>query len=169
MLSGRNLRVCVAFFAICLAGCVPLKLVSDYDEKIDQGVTEVQKKVEAILTKIEGSADNPSATYKPGDYSAIKEDLNVLITRAAASEKNEITVKQLYTLGFALLEAAPQPPDDLNLTQPKGGSLQQRNRMKEPFGPQDMRDLRALLGVSFRAILKFELAKKRGDSAGAGK
>ena len=88
MLNSRKWRAGVAVLTIWLTACMPIKLVSDYDEKMDQGVTEVQKKVEAILTKIEGSKGNPSSTYKASDYSAINEDLNVLITRAASSEKN---------------------------------------------------------------------------------
>lgn len=170
MLNSRKWRAGVAVLTIWLTACMPIKLVSDYDEKMDQGVTEVQKKVEAILTKIDGSKGNPSSTYKASDYSAINEDLNVLITRAASSEKNELTSKQLHTLGFSLLQSPPIPPAGLNVPQIKEGqSLQQRHQLATPFSTDDIRDLRALLGVSFRAILKFELAKKRGDAAGAGK
>lgn len=149
-----------------LSGCSQIKLVSDYDERIDQGVTDIQKKVEAILTKIERSASDPSSTYAASDYSSIKEELNVLITRAESMDKNELTVKQLYTLGYALLESPPIAPESLKIKPPiKDGSLEKRHQLKEPFKPEDMRDLRSLIGVNFRSILKFELAKKRGAGA----
>lgn len=147
MLNSRKWRAGIAVLTIWLTACMPVKLVSDYDEKLDQGVTEVQKKVEAILTKIEGSKGNPSSTYKASDYSAINEDLNVLITRAASSDKNELTSKQLHTLGFSLLQSPPIPPEDLKVPQIKEGqSLQQRHQSATPFSADDIRDLRALLG-----------------------
>ena len=69
-----------------------------------------------------------------------------------------------------MLQSPPIPPEGLKVPQIKEGqSLQQRHQSATPFSTDDIRDLRALLGVSFRAILKFELAKKRGDAAGAGK
>lgn len=153
--------------ATFLAGCTQIKLISDYDENIDIGITNIQKKVEAILTKIEKSASNPSSTYVASDYSSIKEDLNVLITRAESTDKNELTTKQLYTLGYALLENPTIAPENLKMKPPiKNLSLEKRHQLKEPFQAEDIRDLRSLIGVNFRAILKFELDKKRGASTG---
>lgn len=150
---------------VFLAGCTQIKLVSDYDENIDQGVTDIQKKVETILTKIERSASDPSSSYVASDYSSIKEDLNVLITRAESTDNNELTTKQLYTLGYALLENPTIAPENLKIRPPiKNLSLEKRHQLKEPFQAEDIRDLRSLIGVNFRAILKFELAKKRGAS-----
>lgn len=156
--------------ALVLAACGPIKLASDYDEKLDQGVTDVQKKVEGLLTKIERSTKNPSMSYVASDYSAIKEDLNVLITRAEATPKNEVTVKQLYTLGQALLDSPPSAPEELKLpVAPPGNSLQKRHSLAIELKSDDVTELRTILRVNFRAILKEELAKKRGDAADSGK
>ncbi len=150
---------------LLLAGCT-VKLVSDYDEQIDQGVTALQRKTEAILSKMENSLEDPSKTYVASDYDDIKASLNLLRVRAQSMEKDDLTVNQLYLLGYALLDNPPQPaspsegpahPADLE-------SLQSRQRKKEALSPEDMRDLRSLLEVSYRAILRLELAKKRGDS-----
>jgi hypothetical protein len=162
----NTLAKLASYFALALAlvACGPIKLVSDYDEKLDQGVTDIQKKVESALTKIERSPKNPSATYVAADYEAIKEDLNVLITRADSADKNEITVKQLYTLSYALLQNPSIAPGQLNLPRsPAEMSLQARHSQSNGFGSEDLRDLRTILGVNFRSILKFELAKKRGS------
>ena len=80
-------------------------------------------------------------------------------------EKNEITVKQLYTLGYSLLESPPVASDDLNV--PKSSpdySVEARHKQAEPLDAEVMSSLRKTLGVSFRAVLKLELAKKRGTS-----
>lgn len=149
------------------SGCMQVKFVSDYDEQMDQGVTNIQKQVETILTRIEKSAANPAASYVASDYSKIREELDVLLTRAKATDHNELTIKQLYTLGYALLGNPPLAPDGLKLSPPMPEqSLEKRNQGKEPLGAADMRDLRDLLDLDFRATLKLELAKKRGaDSA----
>ena len=150
------------FWLPLLSGCLPVKLIGDYDEKIDQGVSGLQKKVEVVLSKIERSAKNPSASFSESDYAELKQDLNVLITRASSWDKNELTVKQLYTLGYALLDKPSLAPEDLKLPAPiKDQSLEKRHQSKEAFGVEDIRDLRDILTVNFRAILKLELAKKR--------
>ena len=154
--------------ALLLAGCPSIKLISDYDEKLDQGVSELQKKVEKILSKIESSPQDPKKTYAEADYAEIKQDLSVLITRASSWDKNDLTVKQLYNLGYALLADPLVAPEDLKLAAPdREQSLQGRHNKSEAFKPQDLVDLRGILNVDFQAILKLELAKKRGASSTA--
>lgn len=154
---------------VFMSGCIQVKLVSDYDEQIDRGVTNIQKQVEAILTKIEKSAADPSAGFVASDYSTIKEELGVLLTRAKATDHNELTIKQLYTLGYALLGNPPLAPENFKLKPPTiEQSLEKRNQRKDPLSAGDIRDLRDLLDVNFRAILKFELAKKRGINTNSG-
>jgi hypothetical protein len=180
------------FFALAiaftLAGCASVKFVADYDEKIEQGVTEIQRKVETILGKIDRSKAKPSASYDAKDYQSIKEDLNVLRTRAASGEKNDITLRMLYVLGYALLEdpAVPFVAGDLAAASAKAGglnlalltdnappppanrfSLERRHKLPDPTDDETLRDIRALLELHFRSLLSFELAKKRSKDGTA--
>lgn len=162
------------FLALVLSFALPacvqqVRLISDYDESIDQGVTSIQKKVEVILTKIERWRTDPSKAYVAQDYTAIREDLDLLITRAQAAEKSDLTTKQLYTLGYALVENPPVAPPELGLGPPQPQlSLEARNRYKEALTAADIQDLRKLIDADFRAILKLELAKKRGTDVSKG-
>ena len=158
--SARSLLV--LSFVLSLAACAGIDLISDSDEKIDQGVTELHKKTEKILTRFEESLDNPAKTYRAAEYAEIKEDLGVLITRAKSWDKNELTVRQLYTLGFALLRSPPIPPEELKLRRPSPeNSLEGRHRNKDSMTREDLQDLRTILDTNFQAVLKLELAKKR--------
>lgn len=171
----------LSLMILTIPGCGTVRLVAGYDEEIENGITVVQKKVEAILTKIERSHPDPSVSYDAKDYEELREDLNVLRTRAAAWDKNEVTIKMLYELGYQLLENPPTPlseteATDKNLDQivaensgvpmptERYFSLEKRHKMKTPLETEDIRDLRAILEVHFRSLLRFEILKKRGIS-----
>lgn len=168
----------LSLIILAIAGCGTVRLVAGYDEEIEKGVTELQKQVEAILTKIERKPSNPSSSYDAKDYEKLREDLNVLRTRAAAWDKNELTVKMLYELGYQLLENPPTPITEEEATDKKldqivaenSGvpmptekyfSLEKRHKMADPLSTEDIRDLRTILEIHFRSLLRFEVLKKR--------
>lgn len=174
----RLLWLFLMIFAI--SGCGTVRLVAGYDEAIEKGVTELQRKVEVILTKIERNPYKPSSSYQVNDYDKLREDLNVLRTRAAAWDKNEPTVKMLYELGNQLLENPPTPITENEAADKKLDkivaesfsvptlsekyfSLEKRHKMADPLGVEDIRDLRAILEVHFRSLLRFEALKKRDN------
>ena len=171
----------MSLLVLAISGCGTVRLVASYDEAIEKGVTDLQRKVETILTSIDRQRSKPSSTYSSKDYEKVREDLNVLRTRAAAWDKNEITVKMLYELGYQLLENPPLPITEKEAADKKldqvvaenSGvpmpteeyfSLEKRHRMSDPLGPEDVRDLRAILEIHFRRLLKFEALKKRDIS-----
>lgn len=171
----------MSFLVLAISGCGTVRLVAGYDEAFEKGVTDLQKKVEAILTKIERQPSKPSSTYDSKDYENLREDLNVLRTRAAAWDKNEVTVKMLYELGYQLLENPSIPITEKEAARKKldqvvaekSGipiptdnhfSLERRHKMSEQLGAEDIRDLRAILEIHFRTLLKFENLKKRDIS-----
>lgn len=131
-----------------LAACLSVKFVSDYDPEIDRGVTEFQRRVGRHLAGLERKLEAGGATYGPADadvYAGLAVDLAVLETRAALADKNEITVQQLQTLARQVrrLEAMHQ----------------------EGIAANDLPPLRTAFAVSCEAILRFELAKRRGNAA----
>ena len=161
-----------------VTSCGTVRLVALYDETFDKGLMELQKKVETIITKIERNPSNPSATYDSEDYELVRKDLNILRTRAVAWEKNEVSVKMIYELGYQLLVNPPTPITEkeaknhkveriimensvVPMPTQKYFPLQERHSMEDSLGVEDIRDLRILLEIHFQRLIRFENLKKR--------
>jgi len=122
-----------------------VKLVADYDEATDKSVTELQRKMEAFLVDIQRKVGTDEAAYSNhiGFYDDVHVDISAVKVRAAAREKNEITLEQL------------------DLVQKNLDNLEKLHKLGFN-SPQEIEPLRKAFNASFTAILKFELAKKRG-------
>jgi hypothetical protein len=135
----------IAVYALLLTGCPTVQMVSDYDAEIDRGVTAFQKQAERHLAGLERVLGTPAADYARYTefYDGVKIDLAVLRYRAALAPRNEITVQQLDRLirQVELLE-------ELH---------------REGLAANDLPPVRTALSISCNAIIKFELAKKRGE------
>ena len=144
----------IAVFLVLLVGC-QVQLVSQYDEQTDVAVTELQKKTEWFLLELEAlsTSDKPEAaarrTYAANE--GFYRDAQVAITsmrlRAEAIPKNELTIQEI-----TLLE---QSFESLRQLHVQGGNAGLRAVVVEP--------LRSSLNTHFGAIIKLELAKKRGE------
>lgn len=135
--------------AIALSGCTTIKLVGDYDEQIDKGVTQLQKDVETFLVKLEATADKPADRVESYDknkkfYEDAKVALSGLRVRADSMERNSITVRMLDRLSN-------------NLTRLEGMHREGLAKAEIDQG------IRGGLNSQFTAILTFELAKKHGE------
>ena len=126
-------------------GCT-VKLISSYDEKTDNAVTDLHKKVETFFLTLESQVGLPECEYDhhTAFYKDAKVSISVIEVRARAIPDNEITIEQIVLLkeNIELLEQLH-----------KLGCLS-----KEQIEP-----LRINFNSGFTAILKLELAKKRGD------
>lgn len=129
-----------------LSGCT-VKLVSSYDEATDRAVTRLQRKVETFLVDLGSEAGSPKCAYDnhKAFYRDAKVDVSAIRVRAAAISQNELTVEQLRLLD-----------DSLN-------KLEKLHKIGCPSTDQ-LNALRTAFNSSFTAILKLELAKKRGAS-----
>ncbi|WP_432695859.1 hypothetical protein ACQUQP_15130 [Marinobacterium sp. YM272] len=158
MLRKANpLRVILLLsFMLVISGCT-VKLIASYDETTDKNVTSLQRKTETFLTDLEAKYGLPECSYEKNAtfYSESKVDLSAIKVRAEAIPKNDITVKQLDLLESSLndLESLHKLKD--KKTKDKG-SL-------ECISIDEIDPLRTAFNSSFTAILKLELAKKRGD------
>ena len=132
--------------AVALSGCTNIRLIADYDDQIDKSVTELQRKCETFLTGLERNAGQPEAQYGANAkfYDEAKVDLSAIRMRAAAIPKNDITLKQLDLLA-----------DNLD-------NLEKLHKIGLPR--EQIKPLRSAFNTGFTAILKLELAKKRGES-----
>ena len=145
--AAAVLRLFAALFALVFAGCTSVQLVSAYDEGTDRGITEFQKSVETFLTGLERTGRPAGALTRDeaAFFQKAEVDLSALRVRAAVIPKNDITIAMLRNLtdSMALLEELV----------PTGITREQ------------VKPLRDALNASTGAILKLELAKKRGEPA----
>lgn len=140
-----------------MSGCVTVRLVGDYDEQIDKGVTALQKDTESLLVALEASAKGPNDKVEAYDkhkdfYSKAKVAISGLRVRADATERNSLTVQMLDKLqeNIDRLESADNSTEGIK-----------KEEIEKSFRPG--------LNTQFTAILTFELAKKRGEKPDATK
>ena len=131
--------------ALALSGC-SIKLISTYDETTDKTVTALQKKTETHLVALEAVEGLPECKYDKHKqfYDEAKVDISAITVRAAAIPKNEITTEQTVLLLNSL----------------KG--LEKLHKIA-CLSKDQIASLRTPLNSSFTAILKLELAKRRGE------
>lgn len=146
---GLFLGVIVSVIAL-LSGCA-IQLVSSYDEKTDVAVTALQRKFESFFVKLESLKVPPACGYEKNKsfYDESKVDVSAIQVRAAAVPLNEIVIEQAKSL-FENLER-----------------LEQLHKLKGEtrcLSSDEIQPLRQAFTSSFIAILKLELAKKRGQA-----
>jgi len=119
-------------------------LISEYDKEIDITVTAFQKKMTRFLISLERNIGKEKSEYSNNTefYDEIRVDLSAIKVRAAAIPKNEITIKQI------------------NLLIENVSNLERLHKLG--ITPVDIPPLRTAFNTSCTAILKLELAKKRG-------
>jgi hypothetical protein len=133
---------CMLIIGLAISGCT-IRLIADYDQKTDDGVTALQKKTETFLIKLERTCQTPEGAYANhvAFYDEAKVELSALQVRTDAMALNKLTSEQLEKLrdSFEKMEA----------------------QHKLGFTPLVVSDTRKLLNSQFTAILKLEVAKKR--------
>ncbi|MBI5179940.1 MAG: hypothetical protein HZA05_00895 [Nitrospirae bacterium] len=141
------LSVLFSLFFLIVSGC-SVKLISDYDEVIDKSVTELQKKVEAFLIKMEGSAGSSEGEYinNRSFYNEANVEMSAIRLRAEAIPENKITVQHINEIEKNF--------ENLRLLHEKRG---QKGLTKDLTDP-----IKVILNIQFKAILTLEFAKKRG-------
>lgn len=131
--------------ALTMSGCTTVKLVSDYDEKIDTGVTQLHKDTSAYMAKIKTvDGANVEAYDKAKFYPETKLAVASLRLRADATQRNNLTVQILDKLQVAF--------DQFEVIHSGG------------LTKVEMPPLELGFNSAFLAILTFEIAKKRGES-----
>lgn len=135
-----------AVLALVSLACA-LRLVSDYDESTDRNLTALQGEVDSFLRRI-SRPPAPACTHGQNSsfYDRSYSTVSTLIVRNRARPKNEITVQQLELLDSSLV------------------TLERLHRLKGDvcMTPTETAPLRANFQTSFTAILRLELAKRRG-------
>ena len=136
--------VCLAM-TLALSSCT-VKLVSGYDETTDRAVTDLQRKTEAHLVTLESVEGLPECTYENHKqfYDEAKVDISAITVRAAAIPKNDITTQESQLLASQL------------------DNLEKLHKIA-CLSKDQITLVRTHFNTSFTAILKLELAKRRGE------
>ncbi len=151
MKIDRTPQFNVFFVSVCLlmtlvlASCT-VKLISNYDETTDRAVTALQRKTEAHLIALEAVETLPECIYDQHKkfYDEAKVDISAITIRAAAVPRNEITTKETQLL-LSSLE-----------------NLEKLHKIS-CLSKDQIALLRSNFNSSYTAILKLELAKRRGE------
>jgi len=136
----------VALIMLVLSGCSNIRLIADYDEQTDAAVTQIQRKMEQFLISLERNMGKDEASYARNTrfYDEVRVDLSAVRVRAAAIPENGIIIQQLGLLSDNLV------------------NLEKIHKLG--ISANDIPPIRTAFNVSCTAILKLELAKKRGKS-----
>ena len=147
------IRFLLFLAVIMLTGCTTIKIVGDYDEQIDKGITALQKDTEAFLVKLESVPGRKLDEYDKNKvfYGDAKVAISSLRVRADASERNSLTVRMLDRL-----------QNNMN-------RFESDHSSKEGIDKRELPIYRGGFNSQFTAILTFELAKKRGEKPDEGK
>lgn len=139
--------VMLPLLLIAASSC-KVRLISDYDDITDRSATELQKKVEGFVHKMVASAGTPEGSYARNVvfYDDARTDLSAIRVRANAFEKNKFTLEEINLIQANL--------DNLEKLHKIGGDRGLRKEVADPA-------LDAL-NTQFTALIKLELAKKRG-------
>ncbi|MDN3669152.1 hypothetical protein QWY93_07410 [Echinicola jeungdonensis] len=145
----QNYRNWFPLFAILLfvaQSCGPVRLISEYDPITDEKVTELEEKVTTFFVKLERVVGTNHADYEhfTNFYDEVKVDLNTLKVRADAVDKNRIVREQIEELS--------------NMVE----SLEELHKMGFATIEQ-VRPLQQSFNSAFTAIIKFQMALKRGE------
>lgn len=130
---------------VAAQGCA-IKLISSYDETTDKAVSELQRKTEAHLVSLEAAKGLPACSHEKHRtfYETAKVDVSAIAIRAAAIPNNAITLEQTQLLSGSF------------------NNLEQLHKIA-CLSPEQIAPLRIQFNSSFTAILKLELAKRRGE------
>lgn len=132
-----------------LLGCQPVRLVSPYDQVIDEGVTQFHTDITAFVGKMVLLAGKPEGTYdaNKASYPELSAKLSSLTLRATQTPRNDITTQSLSELASNLerLRQLHELGKDAGLTKP----------LADPA--------LAAISIQCNAILKLEIAKRRGE------
>lgn len=138
-------------FVLTLVACAHVQLIAPYDERIDKGVTELQKNTTEFFVKIErqGGSDKTDYDNYIKFYDESKVATKSLLIRAGAIAQNNKT------------------EDQIALLMEKYKSLEEQHK-NMGLTPHTITPIESSFEQIFRAILTLEVAKKEPSEKNKG-
>jgi hypothetical protein len=128
-----------------------MQMVSKYDDQTDANVTVLQKKLDTFFVNLKNES-YPDCSYSKNKsfYDDVKVQLSGIQVRANAIPNNNITIQELDALskGISGLEKNQKLKDNDNAC----------------LNPAIIDADQTMFNSMFTAILKLEIAKKRGEA-----
>lgn len=156
------LALTCALFAAC-----QVQFISTYDETTDRGVTEVQRSLESHLGRLEDLALEPPGLEslvedcKPDrfddTYRELKTNVQLLVVRNEARDKNTLTTQQLKDLSGSIDLLRELQVERYGLTDAERPDIRPGDRC---MNKEMIAASRSSLQQHIRAILTLELAKR---------
>ncbi len=151
-----SFHLAVRTFVLCLllasSGCT-VKLIANYDESTDRAVTTLQRKLATFFVDVESKLGTPDEAHENyiDTYKELRVDISAIKLRVSALPKNKITEDQIEALenNMTLLETLHQTGFAI-------GNIEAKKQV--------LMDTQKSFDTSLAAILRLELAKKRGDN-----
>jgi hypothetical protein len=142
----------ILILTLAVSGCTNIRLIADYDETTDKAVTELQRKMSTFLIDVESKLETPDEAKHEKfaeTYKEFRVDISAIELRVNAMPKNRITQNQIKALknNIGLLESLHKTGFAANLE----GKKAVLATIQKDFD------------VALAAILKLELAKRRGE------
>lgn len=146
---SRLAKLPLIFLCVLLSACVTL--MSPYDEKFDQLASDLQKKVSTHVEAIDG-AGAPDCLYAnhKAFYDDARVDASALAVRASSHELNSETIRQVETLTDSINTFEQLHMSASNAPTPRC------------MGSMELSPIRRAFDQTLGAIIKLEVAKKRG-------
>ncbi len=87
----RTLLTTTSLIALLLAGCGTIRLVSDYDEVVDKGMSEFTEQLNTHVKNMAELGGKPEGSYEANfkTYNALESKLDVLIARASTTANGQ--------------------------------------------------------------------------------
>lgn len=144
--TATRLSVLAVAALVALAGCTPIRLASDYDERIDEAASTLQQEMDAYLTTLEALGNSSEAEFSQNEdfYRDYAVALRSVRLRAQGHRKNELTLQQLDRMSESLEE------------------LEEQHRQSNILSSGYTRAVRDLFNSAWGAVIAWEIAKKRG-------
>jgi len=140
----------VLLLAFALSGCT-VTFISAYDETTDKAITELHRKLETFFISLDARLGTPAAVHevRKDSYSDLRLSISALELRVNALPMNSITQEQVGNVkrNIDLLEQLHKTGF--------GGNVEAQRAV--------IAAVRQDFNTSLAAILKLELAKKRGE------
>ena len=148
--TGLILPLILILLLTFTSGC-SVKLISDYDELIDQYATKLQSDIETFLIKMERLGGTEEGTYTDNTdfYDGIQGTLITIAFRAEMLDHNKIIVEQIVLLQENL--------ENLRKLHELQGDKGLSKNLIEP--------MRVAFNAQFTAIVKLQNELKRGEKA----
>lgn len=146
---SRLAKLPLIFLFVLLSGCVTL--MAPYDDKFDQMASDLQKKVSTHVEALDG-ASMPDCLYPDhkGFYDDARVDASALAVRAASHELNSETIAQVEALTGSINDFEQLHMLASNASTPRC------------MGSLELSPIRRAFDQTLGAIMKLEIAKKRG-------